>query len=95
MITKTSLGFKGLVVVGTISVAAVAANVAHKSAHPQADFPLETFAIEVGTTASSAGVGEAITVQHGITGDVISVPAPAPGYYIGRVITDVRSRDNT
>ncbi len=95
MITKTSLGFKGLAVVGTISFAAMGANAAYKSAHPQADFPLETFAVEIGTTATSAEMVNSINVQRTITGDVIPVPTPAPEYYVGRVITDVRSRDST
>ncbi len=95
MITKTSLGFKGLVVAGVVSVAAVGANVAYKSAHPLADFPLDTFALEVGSSATSSTVAVSIDVQHAITGDVISAPVEAPGHYIGRVITDVRSRDST
>ena len=95
MITKTSLGFKGLAVAGVVSVAAVGANVAYKSAHPLADFPLETFTLEVSSSATSSGIAVAITVQDAISGDVISVPVPAQGYYIGRLITDVRGGDNT
>ena len=95
MITKTSSRFTGIVVAGTITIAAVGANVGHKSAHPLAEYPLDTFVIEAGTTATSAEMANSITVQHAITGDVISAPAPTPGYYVGRVITDVRSRDST
>ncbi len=95
MIAKTSLGFKGLVVVGTISVASVGANIAYKSAHPLADFPFDTFTVEFGTTATSSAVAVPINVQDANTGEVYSAPAPAQGYYIGRLITDVRGGDNT
>ena len=95
MVTKTSLRSKGFLVAGAITVAAVAGNLADKSAHPLADPPFEAFAVDFGTTATSAGPANAITIQHTITGDIIPAPAPAPEYYVGRVIIDVRSRSNT
>ncbi len=95
MITKTSRRFTGIVVAGTITIAAVGANVGHKSAHPLAEYPLDTFVIEAGTTATSAEMANSITVQHAITGDIIPGLGPDREIYVGRVITDVRGRDNT
>ena len=76
----------GVIVAGAITFAAGGINLAHKSAYPLADYPLDTFVLQVGSTATTAGAAEAVTVQHGITGNIISAPAPAQEHYIGLMI---------
>ncbi len=71
------------------------ANTLELSADPFKGDPFVDFVLEFESTAYSAGVVDAITVQDAISGDVISVPVQAQGYYIGRLITDVRGGDNT
>ena len=95
MITKTSRRFTGVVVAGAVTLAAAGANVAHKSANPLAKYPLDTFVIEAGATATSAEMGNSVNVQHTTTGDMIPGLEPDRKIYVGRLIPDVRSRDNT
>ena len=95
MITTTSLRATGLAVAYTITVAAAGLNAAHKAADPLADYPLGTFVVEVASTATTAGAVEAITVQHGITGDIISVLPPAQENYVGLMIRGGKIRNST
>ena len=94
MITKTSLRVTGVVVAGAITFAAVSTNLAHKSVYPLADYPLDAFVLQAGSTATSAGIATAITVQHAITGDIISAPPPAQEHYIGLMIPGGKNRNS-
>ncbi len=78
-----------------VGFAPMVANTHERSVDPLKGDPFDAFVLEFAPTATSAGVVDAITVQNAITGDVIPAPAQAPGYYVGRFITDVRSRDST
>ncbi len=85
----------GVACASWLGFAPMVANTLELSADPLKGDPFDAFVLEFASTATSAGVVDAITVQDAITGDVISAPALASGYYVGRVNIDMRSRDST